>query len=602
MTALPIERPLPPGWREEAGEDGACVFLHEDGRTTLCRCAAPRCRAPFVPKHRRQRTCGQRRCQWLVREETPARKATKKARFDRWYQVPEKRKHHIAATLAGRRRRVAADRILAVLADPPVAPFYVGHLYEVGEPDLVAEALAALWYTGRIVALPGDEVALATIPSARYLRLPAPTVALPPSIQPWPMARVMAALRGRERGLTRAELAAAVALSDEAVAEGVEMLGVRVQRRRRARSKETSYRLVPQPRPPHAPRKAAAAPPAPQAPPLPADPWALPSPAFGTHLPGAGFVIHIEPRPVRAVELGQARALHGLITALLDEPHVPGAPAWALVPWHEGSGWGVYLRSEEHVTRLGRREHDGRLFDRPVRMRLGGPIRLRAPAPISAGRYLLRIDAVTPVCVRHNITGSKAKTVHLIPTSENLLSALTQAFPARLGLDGFDPAGAALRLVCRATTAERVRCGQHLGQIRGWTGSVVVEVNAVAAWLLHAAAQVGLGGRTALGVGRVRVTGGGETDVAAVGATRSATLPSGRLHDHRGGRGELPARGGGDGAGGAAGDRARAPVRAAGERGGGRGGGVARTGALAGVVCRPQLGGLRGALSSLRRR
>ncbi|GAC1577381.1 MAG: hypothetical protein NVS3B20_08750 [Polyangiales bacterium] len=57
------------------------------------------------------------------------------------------------------------------------------------------------------------------------------------------------------------------------------------------------------------------------------------------------------------------------------------------------------------------------------------------------------------------------------------------------------------------TNVERVRIGSKWGVVNGWRGSVVLECNAVAHWLIEAAARgPGLGGRTALGFGRIRVT------------------------------------------------------------------------------------------------
>lgn len=47
---------------------------------------------------------------------------------------------------------------------------------------------------------------------------------------------------------------------------------------------------------------------------------------------------------------------------------------------------------------------------------------------------------------------------------------------------------------------------KNLYSARGWEGSCVVEVNAPARWMLECDALVGLGGRTALGFGRVRVS------------------------------------------------------------------------------------------------
>jgi hypothetical protein len=43
------------------------------------------------------------------------------------------------------------------------------------------------------------------------------------------------------------------------------------------------------------------------------------------------------------------------------------------------------------------------------------------------------------------------------------------------------------------------------GWVQGWEGTLVIEANRDAAWLLAAAEQVGYGGMTAHGLGRVAV-------------------------------------------------------------------------------------------------
>jgi CRISPR/Cas system endoribonuclease Cas6 (RAMP superfamily) len=48
--------------------------------------------------------------------------------------------------------------------------------------------------------------------------------------------------------------------------------------------------------------------------------------------------------------------------------------------------------------------------------------------------------------------------------------------------------------------------GGKLKAMRGWVGHMIVDCNAPAHWLLEVAARVGLGGRTAFGFGRVRVS------------------------------------------------------------------------------------------------
>jgi hypothetical protein len=248
------------------------------------------------------------------------------------------------------------------------------------------------------------------------------------------------------------------------------------------------------------------------------DPWSHPSPTYSSaHLPGGGLVIYIAPH--RSIALPYARSLHGLITDLIGEGHDPRRPLWSLIPWSEGSGWGVYLHEERHVARLAGGHFDAKLFEHAVRVSFSKPggvlvHRVRVPAPIVPGRYVMRIDAVTPVSVRH--TSKPAGTVvHLVPTGANLLAAVGEVC-RRVGLPSSVPETARIHLLHRATTPERVYCGDHLGATRGWTGTVYVEANAPGAWLLELAARVGLGGRTALGFGRIRVTQATEAELAGL--------------------------------------------------------------------------------------
>ena len=110
---------------------------------------------------------------------------------------------------------------------------------------------------------------------------------------------------------------------------------------------------------------------------------------------------------------------------------------------------------------------------------------------------------MTPVCVRsHRLTGEAVYHTH--PTAESLTSALVQYFPARLGLS-VPHDSLRLELVSHETEPAHLPVGGKYGVVHGWEGRAVVEANAVGRWLLHCAALVGLGGRTAFGMGRVGV-------------------------------------------------------------------------------------------------
>lgn len=231
-------------------------------------------------------------------------------------------------------------------------------------------------------------------------------------------------------------------------------------------------------------------------------PWLRGAPLYGSHLPGGGCEIHVSPD--RRLEHRHIRGLHALLTALINEPHDVIVPGFSLMPWPAGCGWGVYFRDPQHLKLLAGRVFDARLFDARVEVRFSPARRLRAPALPSRGRGLVRIDAITPVCIREN--GRGARQTYASPTPSCLLSALTVAFPRRLGLDAPDIGPAMLEIVENVTQPAAVQLSGKFKTIRGWTGHVVVEANAVTRWLLACAGIIGLGGRTALGFGRVRVT------------------------------------------------------------------------------------------------
>lgn len=114
----------------------------------------------------------------------------------------------------------------------------------------------------------------------------------------------------------------------------------------------------------------------------------------------------------------------------------------------------------------------------------------------------MRIDTLTPVVIQKDGRSH----LYTAPTSETLLGTLSASLMPRLGLGRN---GSDLRLILheRHTEPEKVWCGDKLGLVHGWSGYAVVEINAPARWLLEVAARgPGLGGRTAFGFGRIRVT------------------------------------------------------------------------------------------------
>lgn len=241
-----------------------------------------------------------------------------------------------------------------------------------------------------------------------------------------------------------------------------------------------------------------------------AQPWLRGAPAFRAHLPGAGLSMWIHPLP-GALTIERTRALHGLVTELLDAPHGQ-EPDFSLVPWPVGCGWGVYVNNEQVIERLASRTFEGqRFFDRVVTVKFSAPIRLKTPSVSKLGRRRVVIDTVTPVVIRSmGTTVARSK-----PTALNLVSTLTRNLARRLGLshrrdgkeiDGLAAEDVPMDIVRDDTFFEPYRYAK-LGPVTGWEGRVVVDTNATGEWLLRcAAAGLGLGGRTAFGFGRVRVS------------------------------------------------------------------------------------------------
>ena len=86
---------------------------------------------------------------------------------------------------------------------------------------------------------------------------------------------------------------------------------------------------------------------------------------------------------------------------------------------------------------------------------------------------------------------------------ETILGALSVA----IQLSGARPVGRLhVEDVALETQADRVEVGGHVGACHGWTGRVTLLCNAPTVYALRLAESLGLGGKTAYGLGRVRVS------------------------------------------------------------------------------------------------
>jgi hypothetical protein len=228
-------------------------------------------------------------------------------------------------------------------------------------------------------------------------------------------------------------------------------------------------------------------------------PWLAGAPPFATYLPGGYTTVTFTPRPTRSIRLEDTRGLHGALTALLDRGHEQGMPNFSLAP---DEPWGVYWWREAGL-RFANREVEGALWDRPTRFRFGPLWRVKAPTVEGRGKRLVRVETITPVVSR-----AYGSTVYRsTPTSEVMHAMLAAQFAHRLGLSYLVKQDLVrVQVVECRTEARHVDCGAHLGIVVGWVGHVDIETNAPARWLLRACERVGLGGRTAFGFGRIRVT------------------------------------------------------------------------------------------------
>lgn len=229
------------------------------------------------------------------------------------------------------------------------------------------------------------------------------------------------------------------------------------------------------------------------------DPWQFAAPAYDTHMPGGFLEMHSDTPLKWPLEHRNLRGLHGAITALSDEGHDPLMPRFALVPWYRGMGWGVYFMGSDALDRLKGTRHQMRLYEQVLDVRFGGAIRLKAPTVEKRGRRRLRIDTVTPVCTRTE------RIAHQRASGPNLLSTMCAWLPRRLGLEIGEDA-ARLEIIENDTRAAHVPMGGKYGTVSGWEGSLVIECNAPAEWLLRAAEVIGLGGQCARGFGRIKVS------------------------------------------------------------------------------------------------
>lgn len=231
-------------------------------------------------------------------------------------------------------------------------------------------------------------------------------------------------------------------------------------------------------------------------------PWLAGAPPYDAHLPGMSMAISLDPLPRWPIELRNTRALHGMVTELSGVPHQRW-PQWVLRPWQ--SGWAVHWMHARGFAFAGRTV-DAVLFDRPTRVTFGPGVRLRSPQVARRGHARIRLDTITPVA-----RAADGRTVPEVRPSRASMVNTCGDFARRIAPSDrwyeWVKDRIELDVVDIHTEPAHVPLGEKYGVVHGWQGSVDLDANAVARWLLISASRMlGFGSRVAFGFGCIRVT------------------------------------------------------------------------------------------------
>lgn len=250
-----------------------------------------------------------------------------------------------------------------------------------------------------------------------------------------------------------------------------------------------------------------------------ADAWTLPSPQTHEFIARAAQLVFARdgiPRQ-RIRDYVGARMLHGVLHHALEVGHSKDRTPFALVLPSAKSGalWFV----ENTPGLIERLPKSVLVGDDTERLDLSTRVvsRLRAPPARDPGQYRARVIAAGPLVLKKSarVIAKRDRSLpylHQLQTNPTSLAGTLSCVARRIGLE-IDPA----LIVARVTSHDLdeieggLRVGGHwqMGPRRGWVdclvGTIDLECNAVGRWLLDVAALLGLGSKTSIGLGRVRV-------------------------------------------------------------------------------------------------
>lgn len=190
----------------------------------------------------------------------------------------------------------------------------------------------------------------------------------------------------------------------------------------------------------------------------------------------------------------------------LRRPHAPTHPTHAIL--HDAGSWWLQAYGDAPLPARFVLVTQGRGAYREERIEVSPlRLRLRAPAAVAAGQYRTRLRLLTPLVVR---AASRTDARHVRTDDLVDLRGSLAALSRRLDVPHHE---SELHATVVARDAERVEMaiGGHLHRVakrghgEGLLGTLTVECNAPALWLLRSAVLVGLGSDTARGFGRLRL-------------------------------------------------------------------------------------------------
>lgn len=256
------------------------------------------------------------------------------------------------------------------------------------------------------------------------------------------------------------------------------------------------------------------------------DAWSLPSPTHNGPLMHAFRLVlsqHGQQR-LRVRDYYGARLLHGALHRALGVGHdLDKTPFSLVLPSQRERALWMLTSDEDVITRLLAWESPRVILgdDRePHDLRIAERSRLRLPPPREPGQYRARVIASSPLVLKKSnraIAKSEASTRHglyrqQLQTKPTELVGSLEHVASRAGIR-VDKHTVIARVILHDLDEIEggIRVGGHWqsgptrGHIACMVGVIDVECNAIGRWLLDCAALVGLGGKTAIGFGRVRV-------------------------------------------------------------------------------------------------